>query len=216
MKWGQRGRLLQQLRSVSQLPGTYMQECASPQRTPHAMPVNFPGGFYTVRLSDTHVQWLLAPLPAGTRAQMFVGTWSCTGTAFETCSDGACLDMQAHTGSPVASPPFQRALACVSTATEAGQLHAPRVEGEAVTFPSNTNFVILVFWLTASHPWPVVCRRGMIFWFLWKGQEEVQKIASVFTTGEGDRFSGICRSGQEALGVWFKVHTACGQARLCC
>lgn len=46
----------------------------------------------------------------------------------------------------------------MSTATEAGQLtqlHVPRVEGEAVTLPSNTSFVLLVSCLTASHPWPL-------------------------------------------------------------
>ena len=63
----------------------------------------------------------------------------------------------AHTGSPAASPPHQRALACTRAAVEAGQLsqlHLPRA-GKAVTLPSDTNFVILVFSLTASHPWPL-------------------------------------------------------------
>lgn len=54
--------------------------------------------------------------------QLCVGTWTCTGTAFGTCCGGACLDMQAHmhTQSPVGSPQ-QRALACMRSATEAGQ-----------------------------------------------------------------------------------------------
>lgn len=55
MKQGQRDRLLQQLHGVSRLPGSYTLQCASPQRTAHAVSVHYPGGFDTVMLSDMHM-----------------------------------------------------------------------------------------------------------------------------------------------------------------
>lgn len=111
MKRGQRGRLLKQLCGVSRLPGPCMQKCGSPQRTPHAMAVTFPGRCSIVTLSDNaHVvaPWAPTGNACGHLMLRYKNLWDLPWWH---------LPWLASTRSPC-----QRAAACRSAATEAGQL----------------------------------------------------------------------------------------------
>lgn len=110
-----------------------MQKCASPCRIPHAVPVNFPGGFYT---SGCQVCTCSGFLHGYQQERMCKGLWA-REVAWEqpwTLAVTALAFQSMHmcTWSPGESPFPQHPL-------------AGRVEGEAVTLPSDTAFVILVF-----------------------------------------------------------------------
>lgn len=163
MKQEQRGRLLQQLRSVPQLPASDVQKCPQSTEMPpkdsacHASEFSWRIS-HSQAVSNAHVVDSCAPTsrnPCAYVCGYAKVLWNSLCDSLLWCLPWhACT--RAHADSAVASPPHQRALACMSTATEAGQLTqlpAPRVGGEAVVLPSNTNFVVLVFRWTASHPW---------------------------------------------------------------
>lgn len=99
-----------------------MQKCASPQRTPHALPGIFAGGFHSQAVEYTHVVAFCVPTSRNSQAGL-CGHMILPWNSLWDCCGGACLDMQAHmhAQSPVGSPE-QRVLACMRSATEARQL----------------------------------------------------------------------------------------------